>query len=344
MTSPSAHQSLSTELCPWLVEPLEQLERARGEGRFAHGWLLTGPKGIGKINLALVAAQRLLDPRTAPLSTLGPREGARAMAVRHEPTDHHPDLHWVFPEPNRRTLSVDQIRDTTDALTLTSLEGPAKVVVLEPADAMTTSAANALLKTLEEPTARTYLLLVAHQPGRLLATIRSRCQYLPIPRPAATEALDWLSRCDTETSEAEWRQLLALAEGAPFRAMAFHSSDYINKNKLLEDQFDLVSQNKLDPQSVADQWLKDDLELALSWLATRLRWVIRARMAPEASNPITDLGSDRLHNIWQVLTLRTLFQRLQSTEMLIRQLGGGINADLATRALLLGFQGQRGRS
>ncbi|MGI9626083.1 MAG: AAA family ATPase, partial [Longimicrobiales bacterium] len=260
MSPPSAHHSLTTEICPWLLEPLQQLERAHREGRFAHGWLLAGPEGIGKINLALVAAQRLLAPRTDPPRTLGPEEGARAMAARHERTDHHPDLHWVFPEPNRRSLSVDQIRDTTDALTLTSLEGPAKVVVLEPADAMTTSAANALLKTLEEPTARTYLLLIAHQPGRLPATIRSRCQHLSIPRPAPTETLDWLSRGDTEVSEADWRQLLALADGAPFRAVAFHSSDYIRKNKELEDSFDLISQNKLDPQTVADQWLKDDLE------------------------------------------------------------------------------------
>jgi len=341
MTSVS-HQSLATKICPWLLEPLEQLERARSEGRFAHGWLLAGPEGIGKINLALVAAHRLLHPQAARPQPLGPAEGARAMAVRHEPSDHHPDLHWIFPEADRRTVSVDQIRETTGSLTLTSMEGP-KVVILEPADAMTTAAANALLKTLEEPTARTYLLLLTHQPGRLPATIRSRCQYLPVPRPGMGEALGWLRRSETEATESEWSQLLALAEGAPFRAMAFQDNNYTCKNKEFERQFELISNSRLDPQTVADQWLKDDLELALSWLAAHLRWVIRARMAPEASNPITDLKLDRLHNAWQVPTLRTLFQRLERTEALLRQLGGGINADLATRALLLGFQDQRGR-
>lgn len=340
----SAYQSLSTRICPWLLDSFEHLENSRRGGRFAHGWLIAGPQGLGKINLALVAARRLLNGQPAPPEVLAPQEAARAMAERHEPADHHPDLHWVFPEADRRTLSVDQIRETSAALSLTSLEGPAKVVVVEPADAMTTAAANALLKTLEEPTAGTYLLLVTHQPGRLPATIRSRCQTLPVPRPEPATALAWLSRFDAEASEADWTQMLALAEGAPFRAMAFQSGDYINKNKEFEKQFNLIYENRLDPQAVADTWLKDDLELALSWLAARLRWAIRARMAPEASNPITDLAADRLHNAWQLLTPRTLFQRLQSTEALLRQLGGGINADLATRALLLGFQGRRGRS
>ncbi len=344
MTTATGYRSLSTKLCPWLAEPLERLENARREERFAHGWMLAGPQGLGKINLALVAARRLLNPQAAAPETLQPQEAAEAMAQRHEPSDHHPDLHWVFPENDRRTLSVDQVREVTGALALTSLEGPAKVVVLEPADAMTTAAANALLKTLEEPTARTYLLLVTHQPGRLPATIRSRCQTLPVPLPPKAMAVGWLARSDAQASKDDWARLLALAEGAPFRAMSFHAGDYINKNKILEDQFNSIYENKLDPQSVADEWLKDDLELALSWLAARLRWAIRARMAPEASNPITDLASDRLHNAWQELTPRTLFQRLQRTEMLLQQLGGGINADLATRALLLGFQGQRGRS
>ena len=307
MTARSAYQSLSMGLCPWLQAPLQQLEQARRDGRLAHGWLLTGPEGLGKINLALVAAGRMLNARASPADTLPPQQGAEAMAQRHEPADHHPDLHWLFPEDDRRTLSVEQIRRTAAALALTSLEGPAKVVVVEPADAMTVAAANALLKTLEEPTSRTYLLLIAHQPGRLPATIRSRCRHLPVPKPARDVALEWLSRFDADLGDAEWGQLLALAEGAPFRAITFHGSDYFNKNNLFEVQFEQISRNALDPQTVADQWLKDDLALALTWLAARLRWAIRLRMAPEASNPVTDLGSDRLRTAWQRLSARTLF-------------------------------------
>jgi DNA polymerase-3 subunit delta' len=350
----NATKSLSTKICPWLLEPLEQLEQARLAGHLAHGWLLSGPKGVGKINLALVAAHRLLDAQTEPPQELGPEEGGRAMEERHEQADHHPDLHWLFPGGNeneadpparkrkRRTLGVDQIRDhLIEPLALTSLKGVAKVAILENADAMTASAAGALLKTLEEPTAQTYLLLVSHQPGKLPATIRSRCQNLPVPKPPMPEALSWLSRHDAATNESDWRQLLVLAEGSPFRAMTFHSNEYISKNKLLDDQFNLISKGEVDPQTVADQWVKDDLELALNWLSARLRESIQARMAPaESPNSATDQDSDRLHNSWQGLPSRALFHRLQSTEVLLRQLelGKGINADLATRALLLGLQ------
>ena len=352
----SATRSLSTKICPWLLEPLEQLEQARLAGHLAHGWLLSGPKGVGKINLALVAAHRLLDAQTEPPQELGPEEGSRAMdamAERDEQADHHPDLHWLFPrretkerarkrKQKRRTLGVDHIREhLIEPFALTSLKGVAKVAILEHADAMTEAAAGALLKTLEEPTAQTYLLLVSHQPGKLPATIRSRCQNLPVPKPPMPEALNWLSRYDAVTNESDWRQLLVLAGGSPFQAMTFHSNEYISKNKTLDDQFNLISKGEVDPQTVADQWVKDDLELALNWLSARLRESIQTRMAPaESSNSATDLGSDKLHNAWQGLPPRALFHRLRSTEVLLRQLelGKGVNADLAVRALLLGLQ------
>ena len=346
MIARSAYECLSTKICPWLEEPLAHLEEARQAERFAHAWMLAGPPGLGKINLALVVANRLLNPQAPAPTTLEPQEASSAMAQRHELGDHHPDLHWIFPGDNKRTLSVDQVREMANTLSLTSLEGAAKVVVLEPADAMTISAANALLKTLEEPTERTYLLLVTHQPGQLPATIRSRCQTLPVPVPGKSMALDWLGNGNTDVSEPDWIQLLALSEGAPFRAMAFQESDYINKNKILDTVFHGIYERKVDPQSVADDWLKekDDLVLALSWLAARLRWAIRARVAPQASNPIKDLNSDSSHNAWQELTPRTLFQRLQHTEMVLNQLGSGINTELAIRALFLGFQGEKGLS
>ena len=350
----NATRSLSRKICPWLLEPLEQLEQARLAGHFAHGWLLSGPKGVGKINLALVLAHRLLNAQTDFAQELGPEEGSRAMEERHEQADHHPDLHWLFPgretkaerarkrKQKRRTLGVDHIREhLIEPFALTSLKGVAKVAILEHADAMTASAAGALLKTLEEPTAQTYLLLVSHQPGKLPATIRSRCQSFSIPRPPMLEALNWLSRSDTVTSKSDWRQLLVLAGGSPFQAMTFHSNEYISKNKTLDDQFNLISKGELDPQTVADQWVKDDLELALSWLAARLRELIQAQMAPaESPNPTTAQGPDRLHNAWQGLPSRALFHRLQSTEVLLQQLelGKGVNADLAARALLLGLQ------
>ena len=339
----SAYETLSGGVCPWLQAPLRQLDAMRGGGRLGHGWLLTGPEGTGKINLALTAARRLLEGAGDAVKLLGAREAATAMAERHEPTDHHPDLHWLFPESGRRTLTVDQIRVAAHTLSLTSLISQAKVLILEPADAMTTAAANALLKTLEEPSAETYLFLLSHQPGRLPATIRSRCQSLTVRPPAAAVTAKWLCGIDSALQPGDWFAFLDLAQGVPFRAITFKSSDFYKNYKELNSKFNLISTNRLDPQSVADEWLKGDVELALSWLTARLQTVIRARLAPDRVRK----GSNRpaeLSDAWQALTTRFLFQQLQNAELLLRQVGGGINVDLAVRALLLGFQPQGERS
>lgn len=341
---PPQRDTLYTQLCPWLEDPFERLQAAFREGRLGHAWLLAGPAGLGKINLALAVAARLLTPRATAPVRLAPADAGAAMASRHEPANHPPDLHWVFPEPDKRSISVDQIRAMSQAQTLTSLHGQTKVVIVEPADALTPSAANALLKTLEEPTRDTYLLLVSHQPGRLPATIRSRCQTLTLSPPRPDKALDWLDELPAGPSRTDWMQLLALADGSPLRALTLNDNEYSSKNSEFEDKFQLISNNKLDPQAVADEWLKGEIELPLTWLTIRLRRVIRARMAPEVSNPITDLGSDRLHNAWQALTLKGLFRRLDAAEMLLSQIGRGTNADLALRVLLLDFHPQRGRT
>src|SRR5690606_5589098 len=95
-------------------------------------------------------------------------------------------------EPEKRTIGIGQIRELSEALSMKGFRGGAKIAVIEPAEAMTPAAANALLKTLEEPSARTFLLLVTHQPHRLLPTIRSRCQILAVAPPAEHEVAAWL--------------------------------------------------------------------------------------------------------------------------------------------------------
>lgn len=333
----SPYEILSSGICPWLQAPLLQLEAAHGAGRLGHGWLLAGPRGVGKINLALVAARRLLEGSSDDVAALKAGEAATAMVRRHEPADRHPDLHWVFPEPKRNTLTVEQVREATQALSLTSLTAQVKVLVLEPADAMTTAAANALLKTLEEPSADTYLLLISHQPGRLPATIRSRCQSLPVRCPPVAEALAWLDGAGTGQEGVDWMPLLDAARGAPFRAIDWQQNGFYNIYNELETTFYGISTNRLDPQVVADQWLSGDIEAVLNWLSTSLQSVIRARLAPDV---IEDgkLASGELRDAWKPLTTQFLFEQLENVELLLGKLGGGINVELAVRALLPGFQ------
>ncbi len=337
----SALSLLGTRLCPWLAAPLARLEAARASGRLAHGWLIKGPAGIGKINLALVFAHRMLnqvDPAT-PAPPLGAAEAATAQRDRHAPADHDPDLHWLFPAEDKRTIAIDQVRDVTEALGLKGYRGGEKVVIVEPAEAMTAAAANALLKTLEEPTARTYLLLVSHRPERLLPTIRSRCQALAVPRPPAEEVAAWLG-----IDAVEARETLRVARGAPMRALELTGKSTSIFIKDLDEKMQLVSRNRLDAQALADEWNRKDPTLALEWLAERLQRAIRKRTAGRDSKAVTDREDDPLHNAWRMLPVETLFERLDAAERLLDQQGSGINTELALRVLLLGLQPDRGRT
>jgi DNA polymerase-3 subunit delta' len=339
-TTPSAMQLLSTRLCPWLNPALQQLDEASRSGRLGHGWLITGPVGIGKLNLALAFAERLLR-RSAdtPLPELAPSDALTAMHERHVPVDHHPDLHWLFPEEEKRTVSVEQVRAVSEALTLTAYGGAAKVVVIEPAEGMTIAAANALLKTLEEPSKDTYLFLLSHQPGRLPATIRSRCQRLNIARPSPSLLGAWLGSEDPEAATGAW----LMAGGSPLQAAALLAGDIANENRRLLDIISQISEDDADPRSGAESWSKADTELALTWLTRRLHREIRARLTRDVSTSITDRQGATLHNAWRKLTLRNLFEQYENAEKLLLQLGSGINVELALHALFVGFQANRGR-
>lgn len=325
-------------LAPWLTGAYERLDGARQRGQLAHAWLLVGPRGIGKYGLAIALAGRLLSAGTSRTIALEAKTARAAAGQPQEPSDHHPDLHRLAPAMDKKTISVEQVRDTIAALELTSHDGHGKVLVVEPAESMTLAAANALLKTLEEPTPDTYFLLVGHQPGRLPTTVRSRCQLARLGLPPRDQALDWLAEAVDPGDQGQLEGLLALSGGAPLRALELYEAGIVNINKELEDIFNNISNNRLDPLEVADQWQKTDSELCLSWLAGRLEQVIRIRLAPDASTAVTDPTRDTLHNAWRSLTLKTLFGRLSETRELLAQLGGGVNAELALRVLLLGFR------
>jgi DNA polymerase-3 subunit delta' len=336
MTEPALH-TLQRRLCPWLRAALSQLETAHAAQRLGHAWLIGGPAGSGKLNLALVFARRLLErgPKQEPQDLSAP-DAVAAYADRHLPADHHPDLHWLFPAEDKTAISVEQIRELAAELTLKAHAGGAKVVIFEPADGMTTAAANALLKTLEEPSAETYLLLLADQPNRLAATIRSRCQRLDVSRPAPVELATWLGVQPDEIAAA-W----TLTGGSPLQIAAAISQDKANETSKLSEQLILISQDKAPVQAVVDSWVKGDPELALTWLSRELHRQIRARVAP-GSTSVTDRPAVALHNAWSDLTLRRLFEQHEKADRLLSLVGSGINLELGLQALLLGFQAQRG--
>ena len=343
MTESTSLETLATRLCPWLEEPLARLEGAFASGRLGHAWLLTGPRGVGKLNLALVTADRLLSGAAGrpPPEPLTAADAAAAMAGRHAVVDHHPDLHWIHPIEDKRTISIEQVRAVGETLALKGFRGGPKVVIIEPAEAMTVAAANALLKTLEEPSADSYLLLVAHEPQRLPATVRSRCQHLRVQGPSRADTQAWLGTAAGSAFDDAW----LLAPGRPLHlAERLSGIEEIIDYNALQKELIALSRNRGDALPLAEKWLKLDVAAVLEWLVRRLELAIRARVAAGQPTAFTELPGAPLHNAWRTLTFRTLFEQHQAAERLLRQVGTGVNTELGLRVLLLGFQSDRGTS
>lgn len=196
-----------------------RLSFAAGRDRAHHAWLVAGPRGLGKRTLALHLARDLLcESPTADALACGNCDGCRYVAAGT-----HPDLRLIEPwriEPDGtrvavQEIGIDAIRDLTGFTQITSHRRGVRVAIVAPAERLTVEAANALLKTLEEPPAGTILVLVSHLPGRLLATVASRCLRIPAPRPSPAEAIAWLAGQGIATPDLA----LAYAGGAPLAAL-----------------------------------------------------------------------------------------------------------------------------
>jgi DNA polymerase-3 subunit delta' len=209
------------QLLPWQQRQFHDFIQLAATGRLGHAWLVSGVPGIGKLQFATYFARALLCEKPNGIDPCG---GCTACHLFSKGT--HPD--WFLLQPPKRLIVVDQIREAIDFASNTSQRGGYKILCLDPAEAMNLNAANALLKLLEEPPARTLLLLLSQQPGLLLATLRSRCQQLKLPLPSQQQALTWLAARGC-TGDAE--RLLQKAGGAPLRALAMSETGLLAEHE-----------------------------------------------------------------------------------------------------------------
>lgn len=201
-------------------------------GRLPHAWLICGPEGIGKATLAFRFARYLLAGGPRAPSLFGAAETCSlavdpdAPAFKRVASGGHADLMTVEiginPDTGKRRteIVVPDVRAVGEFLHMTPAEGGYRVVVVDAADDMNRHAANALLKILEEPPPQTVLLLVCHAPGRLPATVRSRCRKLVLHPLGDADVAALLARYLPEVPAEDRAVLVKLAEGSPGRALA----------------------------------------------------------------------------------------------------------------------------
>jgi DNA polymerase-3 subunit delta' len=193
-----------------------------------HAWLLAGPRGVGKASFAQAAAGRVLVDAAGPVCDLPGIDTDDEHPIRKlVDARSHYDFRWLERLINEKTgklarnIGVDQVRELGEFLGLTPALSDWRVVVIDAVDDLEKSAANALLKILEEPPPNTVFLLVSHTPGRLLPTIRSRCRTLHFDALSDDAMTSILEARSPALSEAERKRIVAVSFGSAARALAF---------------------------------------------------------------------------------------------------------------------------
>jgi DNA polymerase-3 subunit delta' len=301
---------------PWLKSVTQAYESSQAQGRPPHALMITGAAGTGKRSAAAWLARQRLGME--PVEAL-PRY---PLAIPE-----HADLRWITTPEDKHTIGIEQIRTLVGELNLTSYAGGGKVAVIEPADVMTTNAANSLLKTLEEPPGDTLLILVADRLGRLPATIYSRCQRLSIRLPSENVGLEWLQRIQPGVTN--WPKVLKNAGYAPLAAL--RGQERIDDTDAMASDFVAVAAGSAAPLQVAAKWAKYEPEFVLGWLSRQVQSCVIRVTGGESAGVSAVLGDSVLGRIDR----RNLFCYLDIINRLRGQPIGSFNVQLTLECLLI---------
>jgi len=276
-------------LAPWHAEGWRLLGERRARGTLPHALLLCGPQGLGKraFGDALAASLLCQQPRADDGSACGACRACLLLVAGS-----HPDLVRVGIELRddgkpRTEITIDQIRTLGSRMALTAQFGGHQIAVIDPADQMNHAASNALLKTLEEPTPATVIVLVADQPARLSATIRSRCQRIEFRVPGLEQAQQWLAAQGTDAKAAA--SALAAASGNPGLALGWIKSGGMAVREQVAEDLRGLHSGKKSAVEVANRWSKDDAEARL-WFAASLAQEEAQAQALGRSGPLALTG------------------------------------------------------
>ncbi len=311
--------AIDAPLPEWCAAPWNLLAMRAAQGMLPHALLLAGPAGLGKraVAEAFVRARLCETPQAG-------RACGTCRACRLLAAGTHPDRLRVTLEENprthvlRREILVEQIRALSARLALASQLGGWQVAIIDPADAMNGAAQNALLKTLEEPGAASLIVLIADQPSRLVATIRSRCQRLDFALPAADVALRWLAARGVEDAPT----LLEVAGGNPGLAWELAAHGGMAQRQAVARDLLALAAGRAAARAVGKAWAEDAPQARLEHAARLFHTALRARC--RGSRARFDPG-------WEVAALTAAFAGANRLRLL---LDGPLRADLALFAWL----------
>lgn len=253
-----------TPLFPWFHENLIQLTKLYQQDRLPHALLISSAGGLGIDNLVTHLSRLILCHEN---SINQPAEGGcgHCKSCLLFKAGSHPDIKIIGPEESKKQIRVDQIRAVSQFIQKTGQQGKNKVIVIDPADQLNLQAANALLKSLEEPPSGTFLILITDRPAVLLPTIRSRCFKVPIGVPRVETQENWLKEKVPDSDVLN--TLLSISEGKPCEALELFEGEGLAIREQLQSELELMFSKKLSSVEIAAKWSRLPVTLVMFWLA-----------------------------------------------------------------------------
>ncbi|MBA3660503.1 MAG: DNA polymerase III subunit delta' [Gammaproteobacteria bacterium] len=272
-------------ILPWQTHLWENMMQTLAANRLPHALLCVGMKGIGKSVFVEALTQALVCQHRAKLGRACSEPDTSCHACHLLMAKTHPDVLWVVPQETSSIIKIDQIREIANFVGQTAFQSEYRVVIINPAHVMNNQAANALLKTLEEPATGAIIILISDQSGQLPATLRSRCQRINFVKPDNKLALSWL---ETQLTKSKTRGaadftadvLLRVAQGAPLSARLLQEGDELKLRAQLFESLWQISCQQTDPLKAAQSLYNTApatlCHLMLSWLIDLLRIQLQA--------------------------------------------------------------------
>ncbi len=312
---------------PWQHTQWARCVQQQKLQRMPHAMLLTGDEGLGQFDFAKTLAQRILCGQDMEM----PCGTCRSCHLFQQGS--HPDYYCIEPVEPSRVIKIDQIRDVIDHVAQTPHLAHYQIVLIHSLDALQMKAANALLKTLEEPCGHVLFLLTCYRIGAVPATIVSRCQSLHFYVQDPTVALNWLNAALPQQNN---KVLLALAQNAPLRAQHFAAIGLLTlRDRLLQKLVDCVQEGN--PLSGVDLLLKQDVNDVFMLLYVLLSDVRKCQLGVATDHLVNTDCLTSLKKLAAAYTIQQLQAQLDSIIRVERALHAGvhINPQLALENVLL---------
>jgi DNA polymerase-3 subunit delta' len=320
-------KSILTKTLPWQTTLWQRFFSLQTQKTLPHALLISGNAGLGKRIFAKQIAHSLICENSCAQSPFC----EECSSCQLFSSGNHPDYYLLTTDANNRNIKIDMIRDLQNNLAQTATQAGYKIIVLEQADTLQTSSANALLKILEEPPAKTIFILVSDNSLLMLPTIKSRCQELKMSPAFDPQTLTWLEHQGVERAT----EILELVEGAPLLALNYsHDKQRVEDYEQFYNSFiQLVTTS--DIFNAAAFWCKIESDNILTWLAKLIHDMIIFKMSDIETSQL----SDELKNLLSNYSLEKLFKQYQLSIELKRvlQRQPNLNLQLQYEAMLAQF-------